>query len=225
MLKKKEQVLYIAHSATDWRSRMLSNDVGAFVMIDGEERRLFPSVTQFIEMIKYPEHSGWSHLDESRLSFDAEKETVTLGESDVSDSVGYMCGRPYNPVVFHANKGLDYREILKQCSPDIARKIGSKLRPGRVVVYLFGKTYRYGSAEHVALIEQAIRAKFAQNETAFKALLATEGLELRYVPRRGKDSTLFSAEMFCKLLTEIREACLAKRDAYRQTCTNGCAQV
>jgi hypothetical protein len=130
-----------------------------------------------------------------------------------------MRGRPYNPVLYHQKRGLDYREMLKMCNPNVVKKIASHVSHGRAGVYLFGRTYAYGSSEHIALIEAAIRAKFAQNKPAIIALLATEGMELRYAPRL-KDSTLFPSKRFCALLTAIREEGLAKRDAERAAYDN-----
>lgn len=210
--------LYIATSSTDWRARRLHNNYGSFTLsLDGESQ-YFPSVTQFMEMIKHPEHLGWEHLDGTALTFDTTQEMVVEKEKDQDRSlflVGYMHGRPYNPVVYHMNKPLNRRELLKHCSPSAVQKIASRLHSGRIVVYLFGKIYQYGSSEHINLIELAIRAKFSQNDRDIKALLATEGISLVYIPRCKKDSTLFPAARFCKLLTTIRDEGIAKRDAYR----------
>ncbi|NTV44722.1 MAG: hypothetical protein HGA67_03440 [Candidatus Yonathbacteria bacterium] len=216
---EEKTTLIISSSATDWRARRLSNNYGDFILTIGENSRFFPSVTHFMEMIKHPEHVSSRHFDDASLELDFRNELVVdTGVADDAD--GYFRGSSYNPPRYHRNRRLDYREVLKLCTPKAAKKVSSCLRPGRVVVYLFGKTYPYRSPDHVHLIKLAIRAKFEQNESAFRALLATEGLKLLYVPAK-KDPAIFSAEVFCNILTEIREEAIEKRNREREMYANG----
>ena len=65
----------------------------------------------------------------------------------------------------------------------------------------------YGSDEHHCLIARAIIAKFEQNPSAMNALLATEGEEITHDLGKPEDpNTSLPAALFCKILTEIREA-------------------
>lgn len=66
-----------------------------------------------------------------------------------------------------------------------------------------GRVYRVGSSEHRDLMRQALRAKFAQNPEARRALLATRGLRL--VHELPRDSRTIPGAVFAAMLEEIRE--------------------
>jgi len=82
----------------------------------------------------------------------------------------------------------------------------------RQFVWWTGQIISYGSPEHYALIERAIRAKLDQNPDAMHALLATKGMVLihDYDPGRPAPGRIESpytslpAEVFCDILSRIR---------------------
>ena len=90
-----------------------------------------------------------------------------------------------------------------------AKKAG-KRAPRRDTLTWRGRTYRIGSPEHHALLKEALRAKFAQNPEARRALLATRGMELVHELPHGRDSKTIPGRRFCALLADIREE-LSKR--------------
>lgn len=76
-------------------------------------------------------------------------------------------------------------------------------------VWWGGKTIPYNSPEHRALIRRAIEAKFAQNRDALEALKQTRGFTIIHhtsVPE--SPNTSLPAVLYCKILTDIREAAL-----------------
>jgi predicted NAD-dependent protein-ADP-ribosyltransferase YbiA (DUF1768 family) len=75
--------------------------------------------------------------------------------------------------------------------------------------YWGGACLPYGSADHHALIERAIRARFAQNEGLRHVLRTTAGMTLGHDPNPGQPEpavTSLPAAVFCRILTEIRDA-------------------
>lgn len=67
------------------------------------------------------------------------------------------------------------------------------------------QTIPYGSSEHHALIERAIRAKFKQNEPAMRALISTGNLTLIHeLGSPELPTTSLPAKVFCDILTKIR---------------------
>ncbi len=72
-------------------------------------------------------------------------------------------------------------------------------------VYWGGKKYFYGTDEHHALIERAIRARFLHNQGAFMALLKTKGMRLVHEVGPESVHTSLPAKVFCRILTEIRD--------------------
>ncbi len=68
-----------------------------------------------------------------------------------------------------------------------------------------GRSDPYGSDQHRMLIAIAINAKFAQNDMARKALHATTGLELYHDVGPESPDTSLPAELFCRILMEIRD--------------------
>lgn len=78
-------------------------------------------------------------------------------------------------------------------------------------VWWQGAEIAYGSSEHHALIERAIRAKFNQQASAMEMLLATEGMELIHdLGTPESATTSLPARVFCDILTRIREERLAR---------------
>lgn len=76
----------------------------------------------------------------------------------------------------------------------------------RKYVWWKGELIPYGSNEHYNLIERAIRAKFKQNPEALRALLETNGLILTHdVGEPEPPNTSLPAEIFCRILTQIRK--------------------
>jgi len=82
----------------------------------------------------------------------------------------------------------------------------------RKLVWWKEKAILYGSSEHRRLIEKAIRAKFAQNNEALKALLATEGMTFTHnLGHSESPNTILPAQVFCDILTGIREEAIRAR--------------
>jgi hypothetical protein len=72
-------------------------------------------------------------------------------------------------------------------------------------VYWDGNIIPRRSKGHIALIEKALRAKFAENAECVQALLATRGFTLtQQTGQRELPNTSLPAKTFCKLLTAIR---------------------
>ncbi|MCL6560820.1 MAG: hypothetical protein K6U74_18900 [Firmicutes bacterium] len=69
-----------------------------------------------------------------------------------------------------------------------------------------GNIYQVGSPDHQGLMYLALWAKFTQNKTAHKALLATEGLVLTHVMPR--DSVTIPGTIFAGMLMDIRKKLL-----------------
>lgn len=92
-----------------------------------------------------------------------------------------------------------------------AKRLGRKAPPERKFVWWKGEAFLYGSVKHHALIERAIRAKFERNEGAMKALLATAGMTLTHnLGHPESPHTSLPSEIFCEILTKIREESLKK---------------
>lgn len=91
-----------------------------------------------------------------------------------------------------------------------AKRLGRKAE--RFFVWWGNLAIPYGSSEHHKLIERAIRAKFEQNKTAMDALLATRGMTLIHdLGYPDPPNTSLPAEVFCEILTRIREEVLQAR--------------
>lgn len=69
-------------------------------------------------------------------------------------------------------------------------------------VWWKGKKIIYRSQEHINLIEKAIRAKFVQNPTAMKALLATKGMKLTHNLGPESPTTSLPAQIFISIPTK-----------------------
>lgn len=82
----------------------------------------------------------------------------------------------------------------------------------RAFVWWLDQQIAYGSADHHALIERAIRAKFEQQPEAMRALLATEGTDLIHdLGYPEPPHTSLPAAVFCDILTRIRAESLARQ--------------
>jgi len=66
----------------------------------------------------------------------------------------------------------------------------------------------FGSVEHHRLVERALRARFAQNEGLRRVLRSTRGLDILHLTGEAPQPapTSLPAELFCRILTDIREA-------------------
>lgn len=91
-----------------------------------------------------------------------------------------------------------------------AKRLGKKAECN--FVWWKNKTIKYGSIEHHNLINKAICCKFNQNIDAMKALLETDGLVLIHdTGYPDSPKTSLPAEIFCKILINIREKIIHKR--------------
>ncbi|HUH41284.1 MAG TPA: hypothetical protein VL024_10495 [Castellaniella sp.] len=77
--------------------------------------------------------------------------------------------------------------------------------------YWQGQRVDYGSHTHQALIERALRARFAQNAGLQSVLRTTAGLTIRHEPGDGPEpaTTSLPAVRFCQILTDIRAQLLS----------------
>jgi len=78
--------------------------------------------------------------------------------------------------------------------------------------YWKGQKLDYGSAEHHQLIETAIRARIAQNAGLAQVLASTAGATLTHSTGSQPESptTSLPAEVFCRILTAIRDELLSE---------------
>lgn len=91
-----------------------------------------------------------------------------------------------------------------------AKRLGGEA--DRSGVYWDGARLVYGSTAHHQLIETAIRARIQQSEGLQAALLSTQGAVL--VHETGQEespTTSLPATVFCRILTDIREALISAR--------------
>lgn len=87
---------------------------------------------------------------------------------------------------------------------------------GRRSVWWGMETIAYGSWRHRQLIAEAITAKVLQNPDVAEALIATEGLELEHdLGHPESATTSLPAEVFVKVLTEIRSWLISEADRER----------
>lgn len=99
------------------------------------------------------------------------------------------------------------REIAFRLAGFEAKRVGNEAAEfGYEFVWWKGKAIKYGSAEHYALNERAIRAKFEQNPEAMEALLSTKGKKIIH-ELGGEESktTCLPKAVFCDILTRMRE--------------------
>jgi predicted NAD-dependent protein-ADP-ribosyltransferase YbiA (DUF1768 family) len=90
-----------------------------------------------------------------------------------------------------------------------AKRLGN--HADRQFVWWKGNVLPYGSLEHHKLIERAIRAKYKQNSEAMAALVATKGMTLIHdVGHPDPPNTSLPREVFCDILTRIREEALSR---------------
>ncbi len=115
--------------------------------------------------------------------------------------IKYPEGHP-NRIAAFQSIGFEAKRFGKKF--ELTRALG-RLGYGKLVWWK-GRAIVYGSPEHHKLIEQAIRAKFDQNQGAMKALLATKGMELTHdFDKPESPTTSLPAKVFCEILTKIRE--------------------
>ena len=106
-------------------------------------------------------------------------------------------------------QGDPRRDQAFQSSAWDAKKLGEQA--DRSGAYWADKCIAYGSTEHHQLIERAIRARIEQSVGLRKVLTSTVGLTLIHDTGHGSESAVTSlpAAVFCKILTDLRDALLA----------------
>ncbi|WP_366140705.1 PAS domain S-box protein [uncultured Castellaniella sp.] len=72
----------------------------------------------------------------------------------------------------------------------------------------------FGSDAHHRLVERALRARFDQNEGLRRVLQSTRGLDILHQTGEGPepDRTSLPAALFCRILSDIREASASPQD-------------
>lgn len=94
--------------------------------------------------------------------------------------------------------------------PLAAKRIGNQFLNGSQIFTYGGQLYRIGSREHHTLLERAIRAKVAQNDSVRRALLESGNATIRhllmnkYGQFRVGNSPQLPAMVFEAMLTNIR---------------------
>ena len=83
---------------------------------------------------------------------------------------------------------------------------------GICVWLLNGSIAAYGSPEHHAAIEDAIRMKFVQNTDLMEALLSTDE-EIAHEVGHESPNTSLPKTLFCRILTSLREQYKSQRDS------------
>ncbi|MGB3425411.1 MAG: PAS domain S-box protein [Castellaniella sp.] len=79
--------------------------------------------------------------------------------------------------------------------------------------YWDGTQLEFGSDAHHALVERALRARFAQNEGLRRVLASTQGLDIQHLTGESEpERTSMPAALFCRILTDIRDAVTAPGD-------------
>ncbi|HLK65070.1 MAG TPA: NADAR family protein [Bryobacteraceae bacterium] len=98
------------------------------------------------------------------------------------------------------------RRSIAKMSGKEAKRAG---RPETAEARFEGTTYVLGSAEHHALIQDVIRAKLQQNPELARRFVETRPRPIVHVTPGG-GSKRFPEEVFCRVLTELREEFAAK---------------
>ena len=100
-------------------------------------------------------------------------------------------------------EGDPKREAAFKAWGSAAKKFGELQE--KKYVWWQGKEIIFGSPEEHALIEQALRAKFAQNPDVKEALIATRDFRLTHLlPDPEPSTTCLPAKTFCSILMKIR---------------------
>ncbi|HNB21009.1 MAG TPA: hypothetical protein PKZ32_01240 [Candidatus Melainabacteria bacterium] len=84
-----------------------------------------------------------------------------------------------------------------------ARSAGKKAKTKQTT--FDGQTFTMGSPEHHAIIKEAIRAKFEQHPAIARAFVATRPRTIIHDTGRPARKSAFPVEVFCRVMTEIRE--------------------
>ncbi|MEK7465702.1 MAG: hypothetical protein AAB631_02915 [Patescibacteria group bacterium] len=117
-----------------------------------------------------------------------------LDDEELSSVEGFIQGIKFPEG--DLNRSAAFRSVMGE-----AKKFSEKAE--RKYVWWKGEEIPYGSVEHHALIERAIRAKFGQNSELRYALQETKNLVLiNQVLASGETS--LPAPVFCDILTRIR---------------------
>lgn len=103
------------------------------------------------------------------------------------------------------------REQIRLLDGINAKKAGKLVQGSSNLFTYQGKIFKVGSKEHHTLLERAIRAKVAQNESVKRALLNTRNAPLKHMLKnrfgqlRVGDSPALPAVVFENILMNIRQ--------------------
>lgn len=100
------------------------------------------------------------------------------------------------------SSGLEAKHAGRNANKRIERELQSQ---GSALVFWQGRSFGFRSPEHFALLRRALEAKFASNAAARTALLSTGHATLIHdLGHPESPMTSLPAEVFCKMLGEIR---------------------
>ena len=105
------------------------------------------------------------------------------------------------------------REISFGLTGMEAKEMGNQAE-NNYVWFAGGERHPYGSKRHHEVIGMAIQAKFEQNPDTMEALLSTEEKKITHEVGLESPRTSLPKELFCKILTEIREKNKEDRKEY-----------
>ena len=167
--------------STNPETAILSNFAHTPFTIDGRE---FASIEAFVHFVKIPQGAEGRMLKHLKIDLPG-----------LHGSTAYKVGKEINKVL----------QPRLEAMIDAQENWGSLKHNERVSVRWNNEQFQYGSSEHHALLERAIREKFAQNLDAREALLATGNATLVH-ETGGSESKLTSLpkEVFVSILTSIR---------------------
>ncbi len=89
-----------------------------------------------------------------------------------------------------------------------ARSAGKKAKTKQTT--FDGQTFMMGSPEHHAVMKEAIRCKMEQHPEMTKAFVATRPRTVIHDTGRPARKSSFPVEVFCRIITEMREEFAAK---------------
>jgi predicted NAD-dependent protein-ADP-ribosyltransferase YbiA (DUF1768 family) len=84
-----------------------------------------------------------------------------------------------------------------------ARSAGKKAKTKQTT--FDGQTFTMGSPEHHAIMKEAIRAKMEQHPEIARAFVATRPRPIIHDTGRPARKSAFPVEVFCRIVSEIRE--------------------
>lgn len=89
-----------------------------------------------------------------------------------------------------------------------ARSAGKKAKTKQTT--FDGQTFTMGSTEHHAIMKEAIRAKMEQHPEITRAFVATNPRPVIHETGRPARKSAFPVEVFCRIISELREEFAAK---------------